>query len=297
MRPEDIDKLFKERLGNASPTPPAALWDRLQERMQEEGMATQDEEKVRIIPILPKKEKPAYTWMYSSLAAAVSLLLSVGVVFYNINSGTPEVSEALADKGRTLELHEKPLTPDQAPAPLAQTGTELAETVAEENKVIPQATDASTPASGMAEEVVTPAAIAKADVRKPANATTARQPRATAQPASPAPKRPENTANIVEPVAETVAKPAAALAKADANLNAQPVEITFSRAASAPVAAAEEAPSGLDKKAKLAKNIFKQMRNLASGDGVELSEIGINADQVALNTQIGKQKFSKVIKL
>ena len=85
---------------------------------------------------------------------------------------------------------------------------------------------------------------------------------------------------------------------ANANLNAEPVEIIIKRAVAAqtemPVEGEQESRG--DKKA-LAKNIFKQVRNLASGQGVELEELGIRADRVALETQIGKQKISKVINL
>ena len=45
MRPEDIDKLFKERLGNTSPTPPTDLWNRLQERIETEMPQPEEEEK------------------------------------------------------------------------------------------------------------------------------------------------------------------------------------------------------------------------------------------------------------
>ena len=56
MRPEEIDKLFKERLGKNAPTPPADVWSRLQERMQAEALPREEEE-VKVVPLQPEKKK------------------------------------------------------------------------------------------------------------------------------------------------------------------------------------------------------------------------------------------------
>ncbi|WP_161887745.1 hypothetical protein [Pontibacter russatus] len=301
MRPEEIDKLFKERLGNTAPTPPADLWGRLQERMQTEALSREEEE-VKVVPLQSEKKKSNYIWLYPSIAAAVSLVLSVGVVFYNINNGTPEVSEALAGKNQPLELHEQPATAQAAPETMAQAAPAEAETTAEENISTSQATDPTSTASNGTEAVAKPEAIAKAAPKaiqpEPAKAIATAKPEADAQPAI-AVNVSESAAETHETAPQPAVKPAtpAALAKAAANLNAEPVEIIIKRSVASPPAMAEAAPKGLGKKAKLAKGIFRQVRNLANGDGVELSEVGINADKVALNTQIGNQKFSKVINL
>ena len=297
MRPEEIDKLFKERLGKNAPTPPADLWSRLQERMQEE-------EEVKVVPLQQEKKRSTFMWLYPSIAAAVSLVLSVGVVFYNINNGTPEVNEALAGKNQPLELHEQPAATPVAPETVAQATPAEAETTAEENISAPQATEPSPAASNSTEAIAKAEAVAKAAPKaiqpEPAKAIAATEPKASAQPAI-AVNTSGGAAEAHETVPQPAVKPAppAALAKAAANLNAEPVEIIIKRAVASPpaMAAAVEAPTGLDKKAELAKGIFRQVRNLANGEGVELSEVGINADKVALNTQIGNQKFSKVINL
>ncbi len=296
MNPQDIDKLFKERLGNTAPTPPADLWNRLQERMQETPTG-QEEVDTKVIALTPAKNKPATVWLYSSIAAAVSLVLSVGVVFYNIHTGTPEVQQALADKSRTLELHEKPVAMPTAAATLAQTDKEESTALTEENISVPQATEATSPASNKAEGTIKQVALAKADVRKSAKATApvkSQTPQATVQQAI-AQNKP--VAVSAEPVI-AAALPVASV-KADANLNAAPVEITITRSVAVKPAnpGQGETPTEPGSKATLAKNIFKQVRNLASGENVELSELGINADKVALHTQIGNQKFSKVINL
>ncbi|MFD2999034.1 hypothetical protein ACFS7Z_01565 [Pontibacter toksunensis] len=299
MRPEDIDKLFKERLGNSSPTPPLDLWSRLQDRMEAELPQT--------APLQPKEEKHSFMWVYSSVAASISMVLAVGVVFFNIRTGTPEISQSIEEKGR-VEIQETPVYSAPVPESIAQ--AEVAtETNNEEKNLTPQATDANHAASNMAEEDVKKEAIAvatpKAVQQKKVKTSTKRQPQATAQQAiainSQTERAPEVEETVTTPAVKPVMSNALASAKADANMNAAPVEIIITRAGTSPtpaaMAEADEAQGGLDKKAKLAKNIFKQVRNLASGEEVELSELGINADKVALNTQIGKQKFSKVINL
>ncbi|MDX5437363.1 MAG: hypothetical protein LPK03_09230 [Pontibacter sp.] len=288
MRPEEIDKIFKERLGNTSPTPPADLWNRLQDRMEAELPHQIKPEK--------EEEKRSFMWIYSSVAATLSLLLTVGVVFYNIKS-TPEVSDALVQQEKPV-LQETPIATVPATETIAQAETKT-EKISE-----PQATDDATPASNITETVDKPATIAKATTKAVQQTKTARvmvsevKPKADVQQAIAS-----NTPTAEKPAATeteaTAAKPAAATALvASADLNAKPVEIIIKRSAS-PATATEEAAdeSGLEKKARLAKNIFKQARNLANGEQVELAALGIKADRVALETQIGKQKLSKVINL
>lgn len=297
MRPEDIDKLYKERLGNTSPTPPGDLWNRLQDRMEAELPQK--------APLQPKEEKRSYMWLYSSVAATISLVLTVSIVFFNINTGTPEVNQTIAEKGH-VELHESPVVSRPAPETIAQV-EKTTENSTEEKKLNLQATDANPAASNKAEEVVKTGAIAKATLKavqqKQSKAIAPKHSQAGAQQAialdTPSEGAPEAAESVTVPAAKPV--PSSAFASAEANMNAEPVEIIIKRAGSSSaqtaVAATDDAPNGLDKKAALAKNIFKQVRNLASGEEVELSELGIHADKVALNTQIGKQKFSKVINL
>lgn len=301
MRPEDIDNIFKERLGNTSPTPPGDLWNRLQERMELE-MPQQ-------APLQPKEkeEKGSYMWLYSSVAATVLLVLAVCVVFININTGTSEVNQTLAVKGR-VELSETPVLHQPQPATIAQAEGTTGNS-SEEKKLSTQATEAESPASNTSEEDVKTEAIAgitpKAVQRKPAMANAAKQPQAKVQQAFANNTLTERAAEAEEyeaaPAVKLAIPSATSVAKADANLNAAPVEITIIRSGSPQaqvvLAQADEAPTGIEKKTKLAKNIFKQVRNLASGEEVELSELGIHTDKVALNTQIGKQKFSKVFNL
>ncbi|OKL41538.1 hypothetical protein [Pontibacter flavimaris] len=301
MKPEDIDKLFKERLGHTSPTPPADLWNRLQTRME----AGEEKPVILLTPEAEQKKegKQRYLWIYSAVAATLSLLLAVGVVFFNINSGTPEISGTITKYDGTLPEQSTVVEPILIPAPEATAKESMMAEAADENlpetekKLTPQATDEPTPASTLSKKPVKQLTLAKATPKAApqpgkAKATVQEVTMEDAQPAIAANTTSEAPAVEVAPVTQ----PAAV---ASANLNAEPVEIIIKRAVATQTAMPEETEqlgSGNSRKA-LARNIFKQVRNLASGDGVELEELGIRADRVALETQIGKQKISKVINL
>ncbi|WP_276495905.1 hypothetical protein [Pontibacter litorisediminis] len=302
MKPEEIDKLFKERLGNTSPTPPGDLWSRLQERME----ADQEKPLMVLTPEAEQKNegKQRFMWIYSSVAATLSLLLAVGVVFYNIQTGTPEISETITKYDITLPEGRPAAEPILIPAPEASTPESMVaqqEPVEEvlpqtEKKLAPQATEEATSASTITKAPIKQSAIAKATPK-----AAPQQPKAKAllKEATKADAQTAIAANILPATPATEVAPAKESAGfANANLNAEPVEIIIKRAVDSQTAMAEPsaAPTNGGKKA-LAKNIFKQVRNLAAGEGVELEELGIRADRVALETQIGKQKLSKVINL
>lgn len=292
MRPEDIDKLFGDRLKNSAPTPPADLWNRLQERIETEMPET----RLQIKPEQEEKKK-GFMWVYSSVAATLSLLLATGLVFYNLKTSTPEVQEILAAKEEPVLVEEPFYT---QPAPTETAILAQAEKNSEKNREA-QATEPATLASNNTEAVTkTESPVAKAETRKASMKPTLK----SATIASTGTKyKTSDTATqpaaVTAPEVEPVT-PAATLAAAEvapANLNAAPVEITITRAVAQQAAPAEtQEPTGFDKKKTLAKNIFKQVRNLSNGEPVELASI-VRADKISLNTQIGKQKFTKVIQL
>lgn len=296
MKPEDIDRLFKERLGNSSPTPPADLWSRLQERM-EEG---QEKPLVMLTPEAEQKNegKQRFMWVYSAVAATLSLLLAVGVVFYNINTGTPEISGTITKYDNQLPETNPAAEPILLPVPESDPAEGM---MAQQEPADEKVTEAE---KNSAAQATTQPASASTLTKKPsskgtmAKVTTKATPEQlkTKDPVMEASKTDVQTAIAANTTPEApVTQPASV---ANANLNAEPVEIIIKRAVAAqtemPVEGGQESRG--DKKA-LAKNIFKQVRNLASGQGVELEELGIRADRVALETQIGKQKISKVINL
>lgn len=294
MKPEDIDKLFKDRLGHTSPTPPADLWNRLQDRIETEMPAASQGE-----------SKPlGFMWLSYSIAAAITLLLSVGIVFYNVQNGTVPVDrDGLADvnglKPEQPFIIEEPANTD---AQLAQVAEKPASTSSSDEVLVEPATPTATtapvtkPAETVTKQVIAKAAP-KADVKKdsPKNSTinsvSAQQLAAQVEkPAIPETLEKVNFDNTGETTPVV-------LAANTVDMNAQPVEIIIKRAVAVQEVETDEELSSFEKKQKLAKNIFKQVRNLSNGERVELSELGINADRIALETQIGKQKISKVIQL
>lgn len=304
MKPEEIDKLFKDRLGNSSPTPSADLWSRLQERMEQENVSQQP---IMLVPEAEQKDgKRRFMWVYSSVAATLSLLLAAGVIFYNIRTGTPEVNQALTKHDNVLKEEvrqvpaEMPAAEAVRPDALAQQGSNTETATPEEKNITPQATAeqhaASTITKQPVKQQVYASATSKAKVKESTVTKAVNQEtKADAQTAIAANITPERPAVEAQPVKAPTTQPAAS-----ANLNAEPVEIIIKRAVATQAAAADEElaePTQGSKRKALAKSIFKQVRNLASGEGVELSELGIRADRVALETQIGKQKISKVINL
>jgi hypothetical protein len=290
MKPEDIDKLFKERLGPSSPTPPADLWSRLQDRIETEMPdANQEQQKPR-----------GFMYLSYSIAAAIVLLLSVGIVFYNVQRGAVPVDGLAHNKGQVTEQ------------PLIITEPAVTESAPE--KGIAQVTAPATGENAAKPEVTAPAVVAPTKVNETPRATIAKaDPKPAAKQGSP-----KTSPNAFAPATQLVAqveKPAipdtpqkgdyyntgetvpATFAANTVDMNAQPVEIIIKRAVAVQQAEEEVEESGFEKKQKLAKNIFKQVRNLSNGERVELSELGIHADRIALETHIGKQKISKVINL
>jgi hypothetical protein len=289
MKPEDVDKLFRERLGPSSPTPPSDLWNRLQDKMEAEMPAKEKEIKPR-----------GFMWMSYSIAAAIILLLAVGIVFYNVQRKTIAVDGMAQNK---KQVPEQPLIitePATEPAVVAQATepvaipdkpaiTETPAPATAKTEAIPRATIAKAEKKPAAVREVAPTTASKLASTRPAPASQlvakAEQPTLTV----PAEKGSYyNTGEVV---------PATFASASSMNMNAQPVEIIIKRTSSVQTVEAEEELTGFEKKQKLAKNIFKQARNLSNGERVELSELGINADRIALETHIGKQKISKVIQL
>ncbi|SIQ94227.1 ribonuclease E domain-containing protein [Pontibacter lucknowensis] len=293
MKPEDIDKLFKDRLGPSSPTPPADLWNRLQDRIETEMPNAQKEE-----------AKPrGFMWLSYSIAAAIALVLSVGVVFYNVQNGTVPVDRyGLADRNGLKA--EQPLVitaPATADKQLAQVAEEPSTTPSADEELVEPVKPAETATAPTQPKTVkkqliakavpsTAAKIGKSDIS--AKSVVAPQQLAiqVEKPVIPDAPQKGDYFNTGETTPVT-------FAANTVDMNAQPVEIIIKRAVHVQEVEADEELSGFEKKQKLAKNIFKQVRNLSNGEKVELSELGINADRIALETQIGKQKISKVINL
>lgn len=284
MEPEEIDNLFNQRLGKMAPTPPADLWNRLQDRMQAEMPQPAPE-----LTIQPEEhqEKRRFGWLYYSVAAAITLLLAIGVVLKYQQPQTID-NQAIANVAVTKHADQPAKTITlEATTEQSIAAVTPEETIAEQPAIITE--KAQKPA---VKKQFAPKAKAKKEERwvnvetQPAT-MLAQQ---TIKPATPKAEPEQTTAVMQTPVAF-----------ASAN-SAEPVEITIKRTIKseemAMASAAEPAePSAFQRKQQLAKNIFKQVKNLSNGEKVKLEEVGLNADRIALETKIGKQKISKVINL
>ncbi|MBC5773415.1 hypothetical protein H8S95_05010 [Pontibacter sp. KCTC 32443] len=286
MEPEEVDKLFKERLGRVAPTPPADLWNRLQERMQEElPQATPQ--------IQPEEhqEKRRLGFLYYSIAAAIALLLAVGVVL-KLQQPQTITDQTIASADVTTETI-KPAEITLAPEVTTEQSI-AAVTTPDEETTIASVTEEPTIVAEQEK------AVAKKPVIKPRRKAEQQWVKVEApqQPAMLAQQKTKPEEPKQEPVQAAMQTP---VAFASAN-SAEPVEIIIKRSVSSEVVAMASADepeetSSFDRKQRLAKNIFKQVKNLSNGEKINLADVGLNADKIALETKIGKQKISKVINL
>lgn len=280
MNPEDVDKLFNERLGKLSPKPSAELWNRLQHKMEEER------------PVQGVK-KPVLMWAGKlAVAAAISALLSAGVVFYNMQQEVRIPSDSVTQVKQAKVKEEVRIT--------EQAGNRVDRSIAVAKQEIAPSNAAS--AGGHR-------AMAEITKKEPAVALQAPKPVKRVEKKEPPVAERKNTAIAValptpaqpEPVKIKLPDTSVSLTSAGTDLNAAPVEIIIKRTVAThetevePVE--EEFETDFQKKRTLAKNILTQIKNLSNGEQVNLSEVGINANKIALETQIGKQKISKVINL
>jgi hypothetical protein len=281
MRPEDIDELFKGRLGNLERTPSSDAWQRLQEQLQP-----------------PPKRKVIPLWW--SVAATVALLVFTGYYLHLSQLPGPTPAQVAAGK-----------RPVQQVTPPAKADRPAAQPAGEQDTQPEQLAQTSTPpaeaGNAAPKAPVQPNVSSLASARIPAAPVTGK----------PAPVRrvtPPQTKQVDQQLEEGQApeqmalqKPAPVPAQVSSRGAAQPggeaieVVILKTEPAAGQMADAgtfsEEAEEAAvpSRKTKLVKGIFKQLKNLAAGEKVDLSEIGIDRYSVAIETQIGNRKISKTI--
>ncbi len=289
MKPEDIDALFKKRLSDTSPSPSDDLWSRLQERLQDE------------MPVQPEAQKSSFGWARYAVAATIALLLAVGLGIYTWQHNTVSITNTVAQQETNIEPQPQE-TPALTPATMAEQAVpaHIAEVTTDEkeNKLVTQATE-KTPAASIPTKAIAYTLEATAKPEKMLNKATAPVKSFTVpvvQATAIALNKPTKQPAAAE--TEVVAENSTAIfaLASGAAIGAEPVEIIIKRAVGTQALATEaDEPTGLEKKARLAKNIFKQARNLSNGEPVELADLGIRTSSIALETKIGNQKFSKVI--
>ncbi|AII53772.1 hypothetical protein [Hymenobacter sp. APR13] len=280
MQPEDIDKLFRERLAEHAPTPPAYLWNQLEEELQ------------------PAKKRPVL-WMWAAAASVVLLLVS-GVLWLQNSGLRPAGSGAVATGSRPtprpLRATTKPATPAEnknevAAAPQATTPARPASTPSETTasrapgKQLPQV--AATSPRQLA------AAVTRSRVVAPATRPASQpSPQAlVAQVPSPQPERPLEP---VVPASQPSQLPALALAATPAPATTGPIEVEVRRSAAPAVAtAAQAAPA---RQRSLGGVLLRQARNAVRGERLSLAEAGL-PETVTVQAHVAGRTLTKVIQL
>jgi len=268
MEPEEIDKLFKDRLAGLPAKPSADAWMRLQQKMEP-----------------PKKARSM--WIYYA-AATVTLLIIAGALFFTQQSNFNNGTLATANKPKASNL--APLKTD---APAIIIPEELKNTenqIAQAEKVVPEVKQKST-AQKLA--TIKPAQranqpiIAKAQKSKKVKGIRIKDKASLPAntPTLPALEPEERLAQVKQN------KPALANA-----LTANVVEVRIKRD-TPEEGERSELRENLARKTSLLKNIYKQARNLKNGEEVELASLGINTEKINSEKKELKEKLNKVISL
>jgi hypothetical protein len=260
MEPEEIDKLFRDKLAGRPAVPSPDAWMRLQQKMEP-----------------PKKQRTM--WVYYA-AASVVVLLIAGILFFNRGGDAagpavataPQVAPPAAKKPVEAPVESNPVAgresgPRVAQAPAGPASARgLAAT--RKQKSLPPSHQANQVVRLPAETPVMAAASQPAPAKNPA-AEAARPSAPAIQSQGPAGTAPD--LSIVEVV---VKRDADAGPDEDLTLREQ-----------------------LNRKGHLLKNIYKQARNLKNGEPVELATIGVDKGRIQEETKELKQKLTNVISL
>lgn len=279
MQPEDIDKLFRDKLAQHAPTPPAYLWNQLEDELQ------------------PTKKRPVL-WMWAA-AASVILLLVSGVLWMQNSNLRPTNSGSVATVGHSAQRPQLATTEPAAPV-------ENKNTVA----ATPQATTPPQPASSPSDATAglvasnRPPQSASTSVRQ--TATTAARPRVVAPAARPASQpaqeavavqvpspQPERPLEPIAPASQPQQLPALALAASPAPAPAGTIEVEVRKSIAPAVATA--APANLRQRS-LGGVLLRQARNAVRGERLSLAEAGL-PETVTVQAHVAGRTLTKVIQL
>jgi hypothetical protein len=266
MEPEEIDKLFRDRLAGLPATPAADAWMRLQQKMDP-----------------PKKEKTM--WIYYAAASVVILLVASILYFKHENDPTgPAVATAPGVTQPAPILPAESPEPAEAPNPNDQP---LNQEPASQLAQVPVAAPAKATKPQLAAKPRKghPAARNKAVISVPAPALAA----------SSQPVPTETRKAVTAPVSGPTAVKPGALASAAPALEV--VEVVVTRGPESSADGELTIRENLSRKGNLLKNIYQQARNLKNGDPVELAALGVDKGKIQEETKELKQKLTNVISL
>lgn len=272
MRPEDIDDLFKKKLGDLQPAPSAEAWRRLQEQLQPET-------KKRVIP------------MWWSVAATLAFLLLMGTFYYG--SLRPDATPAPVAQMTQPERGTRPEQSNQeipvaAPEVTPPTETKpypdrLAQT--DEKDLAGKNNIASAAAPRPTHRPQPKAQIAAAERTQVGNDADRNH---ASSVNVPAPEQLAMRASTELPSPKTLVAPAPEVMEVVILKNEPTLAL-------APTADSEATDPETSAKGKVVKGLLRQVRNLANGQHVELPNLNPNNYSIAFETQIGNRKISKTI--
>lgn len=280
MGPEDIDELFKGRLGNLERTPSSEAWQRLQQQLQPPP-------KRRVIP------------MWWSVAATVAFLVLTGYFLFvnQLSDRNPEkIANTRIPAQQPTTLGEK-ARPSLDPATVKESNPEtVAAATSQEGPETKDLENTSTQ-SGSSGIV---AATQPAEAAVSSRLSTATLPgHGKGIPAKDLPQQSETPPMVA--LDKPAPRPAQITTSASAAPAAETIEVVIlkqepsSLLAGAGELVDEGEESSPSRKGKLVKGIFKQVKNLAAGEKIDLSQIGLDRYSLAIETQIGNRKISKTI--
>lgn len=269
MQPEDIDKLFRERLQGHAPTPPAFLWAEIEAEIQ------------------PRRKRPVL-WL---AAAAVALLTLLGGAWWALtgsNPGRPGTAEmAATTPRRTAATPENNSAPQATPTPASSSSP--SEAPANKPAVV-VATTAPSPETRSVGVQPDPASESRRPTRPQASAApaprqltlaSAPQPAATA----PTPARATLPERTPDPeLARPTELPTATVALTG------PIEVEVRPGTEAAALAAAPA-----RRPRLT-SLLRQARNAVKGERVSLTEAGL-PESVTVQAHVAGRTLTKTIQL
>ena len=264
MEPEEIDKLFRDKLAGRPALPSPEVWMRLQQKMEPQ-----------------KKEKTM--WIYYA-AASVVLLMMAGMLYFRAGQQAA---------GPGLATAPKPEIP--APATLPEKAAMPGKT-----RPVPLPLASSTPSIREGSSPAASAQVQLPDSRPAENRVAVKRPSRHRKvqpeaPLQPAGKGRDQNNEADQPAPTLAALPNQQPAVAGATPDLSVVEVKVQRQAET-----GEEPGlrgNLNRKGQLLKNIYKQARNLKNGEPVELAALGVKEGRLQEETKELKQKISNVISL
>ncbi|MGV3642150.1 MAG: hypothetical protein ACO1NZ_16615 [Adhaeribacter sp.] len=259
MEPEEIDKLFRDKLAGRPALPSPEAWMRLQQQME------------------PKKKEKTM-WIYYA-AASVVLLMMAGLLYFR--SGQPGAGPAIATAPASK-------APAPAPEKPATEQLQLANTRPAPQQALPEVV------SGRQQEAQ-PAVARVSGGSKPKSPRTRTRTRPVEAPVQLAVSEQQEQKSQDQPSLALAATPGSQPAQASAEPDLSIVEVKVQR--NPEVDQEPGLRDNLNRKGQLLKNIYKQARNLKNGEPVELASLGVNEGRIQEETKELKQKISNVISL